>query len=259
MGSALCFPILALTVWSLLTAVAPDEDTRDGILVYGDDVIVPKAYALEAIERLESFGLKVNREKSCISGLFRESCGADAYKGECVTPVRLRTVWSSSSSPDVYSSWISYANSFYDKQFFTTYDAIVGMLHAVYGELPDESLDINWPHGQPYPYPCLREVPRDWLPKRHRTNHNLQKKEWLVRVIKVPKIKHVSDGWEMLLRFFAESANSSNRIGLVLPALVDNTRAVNHWESLCQYGEEVPFRVGTYTQRRTSMLVRRWR
>jgi len=70
MGSALCFPILALTVWSILTAAAPDAYTRERILVYGDDVIVPTAYAANAMEQLESFGLKINRDKSCISGLF---------------------------------------------------------------------------------------------------------------------------------------------------------------------------------------------
>jgi hypothetical protein len=33
MGSSLCFPILALTVWAILNAAAPDKDTRDSILV----------------------------------------------------------------------------------------------------------------------------------------------------------------------------------------------------------------------------------
>jgi len=78
MGSALCFPILALTIWSILTAATSDADTQESILVYGDDVIVPTAFAANAIEQLESFGLKVNRDKSCTGGLFRESCGKDA-------------------------------------------------------------------------------------------------------------------------------------------------------------------------------------
>jgi len=64
MGSCLCFPILALTVWAILAAAAPDEYTRERILVYGDDVIVPTDFSANAIEQLESFGLKVNRDKS---------------------------------------------------------------------------------------------------------------------------------------------------------------------------------------------------
>lgn len=85
MGSALCFPVLALTVWALLHAAAPDDQTRKGLFVYGDDVIVPKAQASNAITTLESFGLLINRHKSCCSGFFRESCGMDAFKGIDVT------------------------------------------------------------------------------------------------------------------------------------------------------------------------------
>jgi IS1 family transposase len=48
MGSALCFPILALTIWSILSAGTRNTDTRESILVYGDDVIVPTAYAGKA-------------------------------------------------------------------------------------------------------------------------------------------------------------------------------------------------------------------
>jgi len=67
MGSSLCFPVLALSVWALLTAGSPDADTRESILVYGDDVIVPTAFAANAMSILESFGLKINQDKSCTS------------------------------------------------------------------------------------------------------------------------------------------------------------------------------------------------
>jgi hypothetical protein len=128
MGSALCFPIMALCIWAILTAPLvsdTESDTREGIAVYGDDVIVPSHYVGDAIELLEAFGLKVNRAKSCIKGFFRESCGMDAFKGSDVTPTRLRTVWSSSPSPESYTSWIAYANSFWDKKYYHTYDYIV--------------------------------------------------------------------------------------------------------------------------------------
>jgi hypothetical protein len=61
MGSALCFPVLALTVWSLLVAgfkaLNADRDAISSIYVYGDDVIVPTAYAEHAMNILEYFGL----------------------------------------------------------------------------------------------------------------------------------------------------------------------------------------------------------
>lgn len=145
MGSALCFPILALTVWSILTAAAPDADTADSILVYGDDVIVPTAYAANAMEQLESFGLKINRDKSCTGGLFRESCGTDAFKGVEVTPVRIRTVWSSSRSPESFASWIAYANSLFERKYYSSYNYIVDKLHRLYGCIPSKDMHLACP------------------------------------------------------------------------------------------------------------------
>jgi hypothetical protein len=197
MGSALCFPVLALTVWSLLTAGAPDQDTRDSILVYGDDVIVPTAYAESAMTILESFGLRVNRDKSCTKGFFRESCGMDAYKGIPVTPVRIRTVWTSSPSPESYTSWIAYANNFYDRKCFNAYDYIVGKLVSVYGPIPGDDMSLTCP--------SLRETPVPRSCFRARTNASLQKREYYVYEPVARRIRHELDGWSMLLRFFTES------------------------------------------------------
>jgi hypothetical protein len=241
MGSCLCFPILALTVWAILTAAAPDSDTRKSILVYGDDVIVPAAYAVNAMEQLESFGLKINRDKSCISGLFRESCGMDAYKGIDVTPVRLRTVWSSVPSPDVYTSWIAYANSFYDKHYYHVYDLIVARLRSIYGPIPGDDMNLSCP--------CLREVSLDERPKRRRMNYSLQKLQYSVYDVKSPKIHHTIDGWSMLLRYFTENASDSSSVH-------DALRRTAPWEV---YTPHSAVCVGSYTDRRTSMLVRRWR
>lgn len=203
MGSSLCFPIMALTIWAILTAGAPDAFTRERILVYGDDVIVPTAYAANAIEQLESFGLLINRDKSCTGGLFRESCGMDAFNGVNVTPVRLRTVWSSTPRPDVYISWIAYANSFYDRQCFSVYDYIVEHMLAIYGSIPDKGMCLTCP--------SLREAPPNQKPIRRRTNTRLQKVEYRVRDVKSPVIVHDIDGWSMLLRHFCEAANDRNR------------------------------------------------
>lgn len=89
MGSAVCFPVMALVIWSLLTAIAPTGE-RKLILVYGDDIIVPSHLAEAAIATLEAVGLKVNVSKSFSRGPFRESCGKEYFAGQDVTPVRLR-------------------------------------------------------------------------------------------------------------------------------------------------------------------------
>ena len=240
MGSALCFPIMALVIWSILSAGIEDADTLESIYVYGDDVIVPTAYAANAIERLESFGLKVNHDKSCTSGFFRESCGLDAYKGTEVTPVRFRTVWSSIPSPDVYTSWIAYANQLFDRQCFNAYDYIVEHLFRVYGEVPGDDICKN-------KCPSLREVPLDKRPRRRRNNKNLQRLEYYVYDVKSPSIVKDMDGWLMLLRYFTEGSKSAN------PFLVGTVGRSQHFD------ENEPFSVRLYTRRRTSMLVRRWR
>jgi len=268
MGSSLCFPVLALITWAILTAGAPDADTRDGILVYGDDVIVPTTYVADAIEHLESFGLKINRDKSCTKGSFRESCGMDAFKGVSVTPVRLRTVWSSTPSPNVYTSWIAYANSFYDRSYFTLYDLIVDNLHHTYGAIPDEAMHLACP--------SLREVTEANKPKLRRLNKNLQKFQYKVLDVKAKSVIHDIDGWSMLLRYFTEGAKTNSS----LPELHDEAMSRIDWqvarriltfEHTCRpsaiavrgfdslSNESDPFSVSSYTYRRASMLVRRWR
>lgn len=259
MGSALCFPILALTVWSILSAGISDANTRESILVYGDDVVVPSAYADEAIARLESFGLKVNRDKSCTSGLFRESCGVDAFRGHLVTPVRLRTVWQHHPDPNTYVSWIAYANQFYDRGYHACYDHIVAMLHHVYGGIPDNSM---FPKGSE-PCPCLREVPECMRPKRVRTNQGLQKRQWKVRCVKSPSVQYNMCGWSMLLRFFTEGNSSTHsKTSDDLKRSRFLNAHINHNDG-CKLAIETrlcrpAFSVRMYTKRQHSILCWRW-
>lgn len=243
MGSALCFPVMALTIWSLLTAAAPNADTRESILVYGDDVIVPTAFAESAMTVLESFGLKINRDKSCTKGLFKESCGVDSFKGVDVTPVRLRTCWVESPRPDVYTSYISYANAYTDKkkgrQYYTTYEYIVSRLVRLYGPIPDFSMSLTCP--------SLRVAPAEHGRFRTRYNKHLHKKEFYVRDVTSPSVDHEIDGWSMLLRYFTE--------GQKPPSLLNDRHSESDFRSIA----ESAFSVSRYTKRRTSKLVRRWR
>jgi hypothetical protein len=291
MGSALCFPIMALTVWSLLYAGIGDTYSRERIHVYGDDVIVPTAKAERAIELLEHFGLRVNSSKSCTTGLFRESCGMDAFLGVCVTPVRLRTVWSSTPSADAYVSWIEYANAlfqhkigipgkpgiFENKRYVHASDYIASRLQSLYGQVPSKEL---FPHGE---VPALVDVATNGVPLRRRWNRHLQKWQYYVRVVKAVSLNREISGWSMLLRFFAESqgrpSEMLNRLNepkqqnhseleRCESALLDRTWVNNDpWMDygMCLRNTDVPkpdykgFLVRSYTRRRTSMLVRRWR
>lgn len=262
MGSALCFPVLALTVWAILTAGASDADARESILVYGDDVVVQTAEAAHAIKLLESFGLKVNRDKSCVTGFFRESCGTDAYNGYDVTPLRLRKLWPTSPSPESYVAWIAYANQFYDRKYYALYWLIVDQLMKVYGEIPSDAMigfkPVKRPDGQ-VPQgicPSLREVPDDRCTLRRRVNKDLQRVQVRVRVVESRKTNRSIDGWAMLLRYFTEG-NRARPSKYPIPA--------HPWNPEGQHGPAVlpetvePFSVSSYTKRGDLKLVFRWR
>lgn len=241
MGSCLCFPIMAISIWAILTAGTPDRDVRKNIYVYGDDVIVPTAYAERAIELLELFGFVVNRDKSCIKGLYRESCGMDAYNGACVTPIRIRTPWSSSRSASSYASWMAYANSYYTRRYMSTYNYIVSHLGVLYKELPTEAEAPN------RCAPCLPYVPYEFAVKRCRPNSDYQRSEFRIWTLKAKTVDKELDGWSMLLRYFAEADRQT-------PFHDSDSH-----EDPTIYIDKPAFTVRSYTRRKASMLVKRWR
>lgn len=90
MGNGFTFELESLIFWALTSAT--HDHLNIGVMpnVYGDDIItVPEAYELLS-EVLDYLGFSLNREKSFASGPFRESCGADYFKGFDVRPFYLR-------------------------------------------------------------------------------------------------------------------------------------------------------------------------
>lgn len=90
MGSAVCFPVMALTIWCLIKAARFSAGPSKA-WIYGDDIIVASRDAAPVCDMLESVGLLVNRDKS-FSGAspFRESCGKEYWDGCETTPVYCR-------------------------------------------------------------------------------------------------------------------------------------------------------------------------
>lgn len=258
MGSALCFPVMAITIWALLQAGLCDDSFHpfsglDEIHVYGDDVIVPTAKAERAINILESFGLKVNHDKSCTKGSFRESCGVDAFKGSDVTPLKLRTVWKSSPSADCYESYCAYAHWLYNNGLLRSYDVIVDLLLAVYGSVPSvDAVGLT--------APSLPTLPINGRPIRRRWSTRYQRFEYLVRVVKPVKRTEHLPGWSKLLRFFTESRPVSTDAWDKFDKLLIGV--VKHPEM--PLIDSIPdrssrFSVSSYTRRHSSMLEWRWR
>lgn len=90
MGNGYTFPLETLLFWGLASACSSLCEGPDTVSVYGDDIIVSRSSAALLIEVLKYCGFSTNVDKSFVFGPFRESCGADWWDGERVTPVYLR-------------------------------------------------------------------------------------------------------------------------------------------------------------------------
>lgn len=91
MGNAFTFELETLIFYSLAFGVCRCLDIEVGeVSVYGDDIIIPsEAFGLLK-EVLEWYGFEVNTSKSFHEGPFRESCGADWFRGLDIRPFYLR-------------------------------------------------------------------------------------------------------------------------------------------------------------------------
>jgi len=93
MGNGFTFELESLLFYSLTKACAELLDLEGDISTFGDDIICPtQVYPLLA-KVLSSLGFLVNNEKSFVSGPFRESCGADWFKGKSIRPYYGKKPW----------------------------------------------------------------------------------------------------------------------------------------------------------------------
>lgn len=124
MGSAICFPVEALIFWAIASACVhvtrsvPLTRAARLVYVYGDDIICSSEDQAAIRRYMPAFGLRLNEDKCCTGGLFKESCGVDAYKGVLVTPARLRAVWSRHLDVGTYQSWVELSNSLYSDGYY---------------------------------------------------------------------------------------------------------------------------------------------
>nr|QDH91577.1 MAG: RNA-dependent RNA polymerase [Leviviridae sp.] len=148
MGSALCFPFEEMVFLAIIFASIEAQEHRrftrkdikrfaGKVRVYGDDIIVPTDYVRCVIDGLESFGLKVNVNKSFWNGKFRESCGKEYYDGKDVTLVRFRKqLPTSRKSVDEVESLVSVRNQMYSKGYLDTVAALDEIIGKVLPYFP---------------------------------------------------------------------------------------------------------------------------
>lgn len=89
MGNGFTFELESLLFYALCRTVVP-SDELENVSVFGDDIILPQAYASELISRLGFLGFKTNTSKSFLAGSFFESCGTDWFMGQNVRPFFLK-------------------------------------------------------------------------------------------------------------------------------------------------------------------------
>ena len=205
MGSALCFPVESYLFWVTIVAAVihgknlPLQRVAKRVYVYGDDIIVPTEWALLSIQALEAVGLKVNVDKSCFTGFFRESCGVEAYKGFDVTPFRLRKPWLTRNfSGATLLSYSLLANQMADKGYKDLADLLWDELEESYGKLPYGTRRSS--------FPCKivgdaeRATALNWHVFPRRFNRAYQRLEFSVLSLSLRRRRFEFDGWPRLLR-----------------------------------------------------------
>jgi len=206
MGSALCFPVEAYCFWAILVVAMslklkqPLKSVGERIFVYGDDIIVPTDWAPQCMLALERFALKVNRDKCCITGSFRESCGMDAFRGVDVTPTRLKKLWSASLNDGVaLASYTSVANQMVAKGYMLTASKLWKKIQETYGFIPYGTRQSSFPCYEVND-PAVAEEMNLQCGVRTRFSDRYQRFEFRVKRIISKKLESTLDGWTRLLR-----------------------------------------------------------
>jgi hypothetical protein len=127
MGSALCFPIESY-VFSMVAEAAyrihhgkASQGYRNGISVYGDDIIIPAELYQLTVSILEELGFVVNASKSFNSGPYYESCGVEYLNGIAVRTIkhpRKHLFCQNSVSPEAVGMVTDLANSLTNLGYF---------------------------------------------------------------------------------------------------------------------------------------------
>lgn len=213
MGSAVCFPVESLVFWSLCVAtlrVKHKQSLRKAIssvYVYGDDIVCKSDSHGLIVSTLPVFGLKLNEDKCCVTGFFRESCGMDAFAGHPVIPVRFRTPWSHRPKPAVLASYTAQSNELYEQGLWRTSQYIFEQLQQNWGSKIPVVSDRN--------IGCIAFVRPDWSSgtlnrARWRYNKCLQRTEVLGFRLKSEEISTQTFGYPLYCAFLREWREKSH-------------------------------------------------
>lgn len=212
MGNATTFPVqslffLAVALGSLFYARS-QKVTTSGIkalgerevLVFGDDIIIPKDCVVATIGALTALGLRVNPDKTFTEGNFRESCGVDAFRGEDVTTVSVLSA-PKRAKPGTIVSSVDVHNNLCSKGYYRTAAFIRKTVDGV-GRYKIPSLQHGSGSFGWYPnYISVDQVVQT------RFNTDIQVRESRCHHLSVKAKKTPSNDSAALLQFFSEAAS----------------------------------------------------
>jgi hypothetical protein len=202
MGSALCFPVMSIVHFALALAAisaakpgSPLKALAKTIFVYGDDLIVKTEHVGDLFEAFPTYGLKFNRDKSCYTGQFRESCGVDAFKGFDVTPTRVKIHTFPRRDPSAIQKHVAIVNNFRKKGYINMARVWRLATEKAYGKFPyvsEKSAAVGW------------IVPSDrvYLDNISKLKYDRKLQTWMLRcrVLVTRPLCSMNGGWEQLMR-----------------------------------------------------------
>lgn len=208
MGSACTFPVqsivFALIAMFSIMEARDDYDMSDSglevlasfVRVFGDDIIIPTDAYGALSDILDDVGLKVNPHKSFATGLFRESCGMDAYGGTDVTPAYFLQLYQA-QNPESLGSVIEVANNFHKKGLWHSAEWILKTV--------DEKVLKNLPRGRRDFGPAtIFSFVGDAPPSKTRWNGDLHVEEGLFLSIQTKVGVEKGSGEAALMQYMQE-------------------------------------------------------
>lgn len=220
MGSACTFPIQTILFLSFaLLAVLQTRgkharewmDVLPEIRVFGDDIIIPTDSIPVLYAALSSAGLKVNEDKSFSTGLFRESCGMDAYAGWDVSPAYIKQLYSS-SNPSSLQAVVDTANNFFAKGYWHTAAALIKTVPVAERKLlPIRDIRVFEGDKGDGAVSLSSFCGDDHSHLSSRFNEDLHRIEHSSILLSTKSTREVSDGAAGLIQFFTEEPEPDSK------------------------------------------------
>jgi hypothetical protein len=172
------------------------------VRVFGDDIVIATDAAELNLEILDWLGNKPNLAKSYLTGLFRESCGMDAYAGKEVTPVYV-TSTPDESRPESIISSVDVHNNLYSRGYYNiaryVKSTVLQRRRYLFREVAVGSGTFGWWSDEHY----------NFLPGKTRFNSFTQKMEAQLDVPKSVSKRDPAKGSGQVLQYFTEAAFSN--------------------------------------------------